>query len=95
MCYIMNNCSLITLQEPRCSQCKETLPLTLRPPHGKFFTDIVKALQPTLGIDGGIQVTINGETFDLCIFTLAHVGDMPQQQENSRFKSHKAAHGCR
>jgi len=70
------------------------LPLTLGP-HGSNFEDVVMALQAMYDLDGGLRLQINGIDTFVCVFTLAYLGDMPQQQENSGFKSQNATLGCR
>lgn len=46
-------------------------------------------------LDGGIFLTINGKKTLVCAFTLAYLGDMPQQNENAGFLSQRANKGCR
>lgn len=70
------------------------LPLTLGP-HGSNFDDVVASLQSMYDLDGGMYLDINGEKTFVCIFTLAYLGDMPQQQTNSGFLSQRATLGCR
>lgn len=70
------------------------LPLTLGP-HGSNFDDVVGSLQAMYDLDGGILLTINGKETLVCVFTLAYLGDMPQQNENAGFLSQRANKGCR
>lgn len=70
------------------------LPLTLGP-HGSNFSDVVNALQALYHLDGGQVLNINGKDTLVCVYTLAFIGDMPQQQENSGFLSAKAKLSCR
>ena len=70
------------------------LPLTLGP-HGSNFPDVVGSLSAMLELDAGVILLIEGKPTYVCVFTLAYVGDMPQQQENSGFKSQNADYGCR
>ena len=70
-------------------------PLTLGP-HGSNFPDVVKVLQSSVSLfDAGTDVVINGKTTRLIVFTHMFLGDMPQQQENSGFKTQRANRGCR
>ena len=70
------------------------LPITLGP-HGSNFEDVVDALKQFKLLDKGMDVDINGKTTHMCVFTLCYTGDMPQQQENSGFKTQRAIRGCR
>lgn len=70
------------------------IPLTLGP-HGSNFEDVVAALKALIPLDKGTLVDINGTPTTMCIFSLCYIGDMPQQQENSGFKSQRADKGCR
>jgi len=69
------------------------IPLTLGPPGSNFSdVDALKALKP---LDRGIEVEVEGEKVLLCAFTLAYIGDMPQQQKNAGMKTQRANLGCR
>ena len=70
------------------------LPLNLGP-HGSNFEDVVGAIQALVPLDQGYPVEINGEMANLCVFSLYFLGDMPQQTENSGFKTSRAIKGCR
>ncbi|MCJ1464988.1 hypothetical protein MMC07_003603 [Pseudocyphellaria aurata] len=70
------------------------LPLTLGL-HGSNFGDAVNALQALYHLDAGQVLDINGQNTFVCVYTLAYIGDMPQQQENSGFLSAKAKLSCR
>lgn len=104
-----NNCisvSLLTfidgfgLQIPAAfSSCERNrranvLPLTLGP-HGSNFDDVVAALKSLIPLDRGTLLDIKGIPTMMCVFTLCYIGDMPQQQENSGFKTQRATRGCR
>ena len=70
-------------------------PLTLGP-HGSNLADVAKALQPfMLALEGGIKLKICGDEFLVCAFSLAYIGDMPQQNKNSGFKGPRANFCCR
>ncbi|KAF1816368.1 hypothetical protein P152DRAFT_388522 [Eremomyces bilateralis CBS 781.70] len=71
-------------------------PITLGP-HGSNFDDVISALEPFMKrLDRGQEVTLQGgEKVLLCAFTMAYLGDMPQQQENAGMKSQRAKLGCR
>lgn len=69
-------------------------PLVLGP-HGSNFGYVIKAMGPRLAdLDGGIRMSIKGEEISACVFPMAYIGDMPQQQENSGFQSQNARLGC-
>jgi hypothetical protein len=70
------------------------LPITLGP-HGSNFEDVVDALKQFKLLNKGVVVDINSETTHMSVFTLCYTGDMPQQQENSGFKTQRAIRGCR
>src|SRR5271168_1425078 len=70
------------------------LPLTLGP-HGSNFDDVVAALKSLIPLDRGTLLDIKGIPTMMCAFTLCYIGDMPQQQENSGFKTQRATRGCR
>jgi hypothetical protein len=70
------------------------LPITLVP-HGSNFDDVVGALKQFKLLDKGVVVDINSEPAYMCVFTLCYTGDMPQQQENSGFKTQRGTRGCR
>ena len=70
------------------------LPITLGP-HGSNFDDVVDTMKEFQLLDKGVLVEINGEPTNMCVFTMCYCGDMPQQQENSGFKSQRATLGCR
>ena len=70
-------------------------PLTLGP-HGSNLSDVIKAIGPLMSqLDRGLEVMINGEPTFICAFTMAYLGDMPQQNENSGILNQKANRGCR
>lgn len=51
--------------------------LTLEP-HGASIHDIAKAFsRPIQDLDRGMRLDINGETSQVCAFTMAFLGDMP------------------
>lgn len=55
------------------------LPLTLGP-HGSNFGDVVNALQALYHLDAGQVLSTNGQDTLVSVYTLAFIGDMPQQQ---------------
>jgi hypothetical protein len=71
-------------------------PITLGP-HGSNFPDVVDALKSLIILDKGIEISLfdSDEKVFFCAFTLAFLGDMPQQQENAGFKTQRANLGCR
>ncbi|KAI9748387.1 MAG: hypothetical protein M4579_007241 [Chaenotheca gracillima] len=69
-------------------------PLTLGP-HGSDFEDVIMAIPALRDLDGGMDVKINGEVKTMFAYTLAFIGDMPQQNENAGFKRQSAKFGCR
>ncbi|KAI9749166.1 MAG: Glutathione reductase [Chaenotheca gracillima] len=69
-------------------------PLTLGP-HGSAFNEVICTMQSLTHLDGGMDLTINGERIHVCAYPLAFIGDMPQQQENAGFKRQGAIKGCR
>ena len=77
-------------QSRRCN----VFPVTLGP-HGSKFEDVIGALSSLSRLDQGLQLTINGQQKFVCAYTLAFIGDMPQQQENAGFKRSTAKLGCR
>lgn len=70
------------------------LPVTLGP-HGSRLSDVVKALQHMTALDAGVVMSISGQSVFVCAFVHCFIGDMPQQQENSGFKSQNAKLGCK
>lgn len=78
------------------SRRSNVFPITLRP-HGSNFRDVVNAIGAggLRALDRGINLKINGEEEFVCAYTLAFIGDMPQQQENSGMKSQRATRVCR
>lgn len=72
------------------------LPITLGP-HGSNFKDVVAALKSLIPLDEGMELDITGDGTKtlVSVFTLCFIGDMPQQQENSGFKTQRATRGCR
>lgn len=70
------------------------LPLTLGP-HGSNFSDVINALQALYHLDAGQNLNINGQDVFVCVYTMAYIGNMPQQQENAGFLSVKANLSCR
>lgn len=70
-------------------------PLTLGP-HGSNFADVVEAIKLLAMLDRGIEVHIPGAGKVLLVaFTMAFLGDMPQQQKNSGMKTQRANLSCR
>ena len=57
----------------------------------------VDALKSLIILDKGIEISLfdSDEKVFFCAFTLAFLGDMPQQQENAGFKTQRANLGCR
>ncbi|KAI2473598.1 hypothetical protein F4781DRAFT_379564 [Annulohypoxylon bovei var. microspora] len=64
-------------------------------PHGSDFGDVVKGLGSLAELDRGIMLEINGVKTFVCCWTMAFIGDMPQQAENCGFKSPRAYKYCR
>ncbi|TRX98548.1 hypothetical protein FHL15_000622 [Xylaria flabelliformis] len=64
-------------------------------PHASDFGDVVAALRTMAYLDRGIIEDINGETVQLCVFSMCYIGDMPQQAENSGLKGPRAHRFCR
>lgn len=65
-------------------------PITLGP-HGSNLADVAKALQPfMLALEGGVELDIRGNEILVCAFSLAYIGDMPQQNKNADFKGPRA-----
>ena len=63
------------------------LPLALGP-HASKFKDVIKVLEPKMkSLNQGLVVNINSVQTWLCVFIMAFVRDIKQQQENSRFRS--------
>ncbi|OTA53841.1 hypothetical protein K449DRAFT_389592 [Hypoxylon sp. EC38] len=71
-----------------------TFPLFISP-HGTVFDDVVDSLRTFIPLDKGIEVTIRGQRVILCAFTLAYIGDMPQQNHNSGCLGPSAGKPCR
>lgn len=72
-------------------------PITLGP-YRSNFTAIVNAISDKglIALDKGIEIEIaDGEKVLLIAFTFAYIGDILQQQKNSRIKTQKANLGCR
>ena len=63
----------------------------------KFFISLLpfRRSNADLKLIQGLLMTINGEEVFLCSFPFMYIGDMPQQQESSGFKSQNANLGCR
>ena len=77
------------------NQCSNVLSFTLRP-HESNFSDVIAAIQPLLAnFDKGQELDIHGKKVFICAFTLAYIGDMPQQQGNSGCMSQRASLRCR
>lgn len=72
------------------------LPFTLGP-HGSNFSDVLMAIRCLAALERGIEVQLPGipGTVILVAYTLAFIGDMPQQQKNSGMKTQRALLGCR
>ena len=78
-----------------CARRANVVPITLGP-HGSNFADVVDALKSLRPLDAGVEVELRpGESVLLCAFTMAYIGDMPQQQKNSGMKTQRANCGCR
>jgi hypothetical protein len=56
---------------------------------------VIGCLKSLSHLDRGVEVQIGNDKVLLCAFTMAYTGDMPQQQENSGYKSQNAKLGCR
>lgn len=57
------------------------IPITLGP-HSSNFEDVVKSLGDFRAFDQGIELCINGKEVKVVVYTMAFIGDMPQQHEN-------------
>lgn len=64
-------------------------------PHGWNFSDVVGALRALRYLDEGMKAQINNVDYLTCVFKMCYLGDMPQQAENSGFKSSRAHKFCR
>jgi hypothetical protein len=65
-------------------------------PHGANFDDVIAALRPSLArLDEGLPLIVNGQPRNVMAFTIAFIGDMPQQEKNSGSLGHGANRGCR
>lgn len=69
-------------------------PLVLGP-HASDFGDVIASLKTMAYADRGIVEEINGQDTRMCAFTMAYIGDMPQQAENSGLKGPRATKFCR
>lgn len=69
-------------------------PLTFGP-HGSDLQDVIRALASVKELDAGVKISVHGKPTLLCAFTIAYIGDMPQQQINPSMKSQNATKGCR
>lgn len=69
-------------------------PLTLGP-HASSLNELMTSIKGLLQLDKGLLLRIRGEEKLVCAYTIAFTGDMPQQQENARFKRQNANRGCR
>ncbi|KAK4232746.1 hypothetical protein C8A03DRAFT_20023, partial [Achaetomium macrosporum] len=70
------------------------LPITLGP-FGSTQADIFESLFHLQELDKGAHIKINGLSRFICAFSLAFVGDTPQQQKMSGCRSHNAGKPCR
>ena len=62
-------------------------PITLGP-YGSNLSNVIKVIGPLMHqLDGATELMINGEKTMVCAFTIAYIGDMPQQNENASFLS--------
>jgi hypothetical protein len=68
-------------------------PVTLGP-HGSNFNEVINCLTGLRELDRGVSLPLPQPT-RVCAFTLAFLGDMPQQQANAGFKSQRADLSCR
>ncbi|KAF1816009.1 hypothetical protein P152DRAFT_388332 [Eremomyces bilateralis CBS 781.70] len=74
---------------------QNVFPLTLGP-HGSNFTEVTDALRGRITqLERGIDMLITGKQFTVCVSVMAYIGDMPQQQTNSGFRSVAAESTCR
>lgn len=72
-----------------------TLPILLSP-HGSVFEEAVNQLRCFIPLDKGVGIGfINGRHLRMSVFTLAYVGDMPQQNQNSGCLGPSATRYCR
>jgi hypothetical protein len=73
---------------------QNVLPITLGP-YNSNLDDVILAMQSLVLLEEGMPLDINGVKTTISIFTLCFIGDMPQQQWNSGFKTQRANRGCR
>ncbi|KAI1104417.1 hypothetical protein F4804DRAFT_332300 [Jackrogersella minutella] len=73
---------------------ENTFPLFLSP-HGSVFDDVIDSLRALIPLDKGVEVTVKGQRVMLCAFTLAYLGDMPQQDHNAGCLGPSASKFCR
>ena len=69
-------------------------PITLGP-HGSNDEDVLEAIQSLIPLDQGVMVDISGTETLLCVYTIAFLGDMLQQNKNSGIKGPGANCSCR
>jgi hypothetical protein len=58
-------------------------------------SDVIGCLKSLSDLGRGVEVQIGNDKVLLCAFTMAYTANMPQQQENSGYKSQNAKLGCR
>lgn len=63
--------------------------------HESNFSDVVDAFSSMKNLDSDISISINDKKIFLCVFILAYLDDMSQQQKNSEFLSYDAHYDCR
>ena len=63
--------------------------------HDSNFPNVVNSLSVMLKLNVNVIFIIKGKPTYVCMFTLAYVKDMSQQQKNFEFKSQNADYECR
>ena len=87
-------CIYVTIAGLNWKRQANVLPLALGP-YATNFGDVIRILEPGLAaLDRGVTVDLYGKSTLLCVFALAFIGDMKQQQDNSGFMSPIANRGC-
>ena len=69
-------------------------PLVLGP-HGSNFSDVLAGMKTMASLDKGVLRQVGTQLTRVCAFSMAYSGDMPQQAENSGFKTSRAHKFCR
>lgn len=62
--------------------------------HESNFVDVIDAFSVMRDLDSDISTSIENKKVFLCVFNLAYLDDMSQQQENSSFMSQNVDYDC-